>query len=111
MSKSHDTSADLEHSARAAVRCWAVVAGSLLRRGGFAVQAAAFLEALLAALERDGPVTVHVPLAFQVLMPPRFEMSAPAGKLPPLALQQLSRTTLPSLVAHAKKNVGSKPST
>lgn len=96
------------HVARAAARCWAVVAGALLRRGGFASQAAMFLEALLGALEKDGPMTCHVPLAFQALMPPRFDASSPASKLPPISLQQLSRTTLPSLVARAKKQPGSK---
>jgi len=84
-----------------------VVAGSLLRRGGFAAQAAGFLGALLAALERDGPVTRHVPLAFQALMPPSFGTgtsgsSTKPSTLPPLALQQLSRTTLPSLLERAK---------
>jgi len=97
------------HVARAASMCWAVVAGALLRRGGFSSEAAAFLEALLAALKKEGPVTCHVPLAFQVLMPPRFDSSSADAKLPPIALQQLSRTTLPSLIAHAKGSAGAGP--
>lgn len=89
---------------RGAVLCWAAAAAGLWRREGFSDQAAAFLEALLTALEKEGPITRFVPLAFQVLMPPQVTSSdGPSQpRLPPLALQRLSRTTLPSLVAKAK---------
>eukprot|EP00929_Paragymnodinium_shiwhaense_P119150 TRINITY_DN91027_c0_g1_i1.p1 TRINITY_DN91027_c0_g1~~TRINITY_DN91027_c0_g1_i1.p1 ORF type:complete len:1151 (-),score=303.66 TRINITY_DN91027_c0_g1_i1:134-3586(-) len=104
------------HAAKGAARCWAAAAAALLRRGGLAKQAAEFLEGLLGALQTDGPVTPFVPLAFLVLMPPQFGSSAAASeasgaarggeasraKLSSLALQQLSRTMLPSLISHSK---------
>lgn len=75
-----------------------------MRRGGFVDQAGTFLKVLLDALKKaDAPVAPFIPGAFHVLMPPRFD-SGEAGpaKLPPLALQQLSRTVLPTLVELAK---------
>eukprot|EP00927_Polykrikos_kofoidii_P061052 TRINITY_DN55943_c0_g1_i1.p1 TRINITY_DN55943_c0_g1~~TRINITY_DN55943_c0_g1_i1.p1 ORF type:complete len:1163 (+),score=189.71 TRINITY_DN55943_c0_g1_i1:98-3586(+) len=116
------------HAARGAARCWAAAAAALLRRGGFAQQAVDFLGALMGPLQVDGPVTPFVPLAFLVLMPPQFSSCISGGdttigtgdcahtvdesrdaksssrKLPPLALQQLSRALLPQLLEHAKSS-------
>lgn len=103
-----DAAAHEPSTARAAACCWAAAAGALLRRGGFGQQAGAFLNVLLEALkQREAPVAPFIPGAFHVLMPPRFDAQGEAGaegatKLPPLALQQLSRTVLPSLVGLAK---------
>jgi len=49
-------------------------------------------------------VAPFVPVAFQVMMPPRFDggEGSALAKLPPLALQQLSLTVLPTLVGAAK---------
>lgn len=97
-----------EHAAKGAVRSWAATTGALLRHGKLAKEAAAFLGTLFEAFDRDSPATPFVPLALQVLLPPQFsrgESSKP--KLPPLSLQQLSSTTLPSLLERAKK--GAKP--
>jgi hypothetical protein len=86
-----------------AARCWAAVAGALLRRGGFASEVSAFLGALLETLEGDAPVTEFVSVAFQVLLPPSFNDKLSAKpKLPPLALQRLSHVALPQLLTHAK---------
>lgn len=94
-------------AARGAARCWAATLGALLRRGGFAAQASSFLEALLSALEGGPQVAGSIPMAFQVMVPPSLDSSElPASKLPPLALQQLSRTALPSLLERAKASQG-----
>jgi len=94
-------------AARGAVCCWAATVAALLRRGGFAGPVASFLEALLGLLESGTPAARFIPQAFRVLMPPHFSSinaAAPPPKttLPPLALQQLSLTTLPLLVDRAK---------
>lgn len=94
-------------AARGAARCWAAVAGALLRRGGFGVQVSTFLNALLAALETGGaPVTPFVPVAFRVLLPPTFGAEGDVRKpgLPSLALQRLSHTALPPLLQRAKES-------
>ncbi|CAK9024734.1 unnamed protein product [Durusdinium trenchii] len=88
---------------RGAALCWASATSALLRRSGAQQQAAAFLEALLNALDQEAPVGPFVPLAFRVLAPVKVEAAKGArAKLPPLALQQLSRTVLPSLLSRAK---------
>lgn len=86
-----------------ATLCWASVTAALLRRDNAQQQAAAFLEALLSALDQEAPVGPFVPMAFRVLAPVKVESAkASRAKLPPLALQQLSRTVLPSLIARTK---------
>ncbi|CAL1168734.1 unnamed protein product [Cladocopium goreaui] len=86
-----------------AALCWASVTAALLRRDNAQQQAAGFLEALLAALDDEAVVGPFVPMAFRVLAPVKVESAkASRAKLPPLALQQLSRTVLPSLIARAK---------
>lgn len=95
-----------------AALCWASVTAALLRRDNAQQQAASFLEALLKALDDDAVVGPFVPMAFRVLAPVKVESAkASRAKLPPLALQQLSRTVLPSLIARAKgvKAVASAP--
>jgi len=102
-------------AARGAACCWAATVAALLRRGGFAGPVASFLEALLSLLESGAPAARFIPQAFRVLMPPHFgtanadgaskqaaAASPPKTVLPPLALQQLSLTTLPLLVDRAK---------
>mmetsp|Transcript_119297 Transcript_119297/g.232110 ORF Transcript_119297/g.232110 Transcript_119297/m.232110 type:complete len:1162 (+) Transcript_119297:1661-5146(+) len=102
-------------AARGATCCWAATVAALLRRGGFASPVASFLEALLSLLDSGAPAARFIPQAFRVLLPPHFSganndgasaqaAAAPLSKttLPPLALQQLSLTTLPLLVDRAK---------
>lgn len=101
-------------TARAAARVWAAVVAALLRRGGFPGPVREFTEDLLAALDRDGPVTDSVPLAFQVLLPSEIigaqsSEAEAAARLPPLALQRLSLTTLPGLVQRAKAAAAAGP--
>ncbi|CAK0863424.1 unnamed protein product [Prorocentrum cordatum] len=87
-------------AARGAARCCTAAVAALLRRGGFAAEAAGLLDVLTGALDTGSASLEHVPLGIQVLAPPNFGDSAPP--LPPVALQQLSRTVLPMLMTRAK---------
>ncbi|CAE7383012.1 unnamed protein product [Symbiodinium sp. CCMP2456] len=93
-----------ERASRGAATCWASATAALLRRRGTcSEQAGSFLEALLLALDEEAPVGPYVPEAFRVLAPVKVDSSKPGrDALPPIALQQLSRTVLPSLVSRAK---------
>eukprot|EP00439_Symbiodinium_sp_Y106_P018073 s5430_g2.t1 len=93
-----------DRASRGAATCWASATAALLRRrGSCSEQAGSFLEALLLALDEEAPVGPYVPEAFRVLAPVKVDSSKPGrDALPPIALQQLSRTVLPSLVSRAK---------
>ncbi|CAE7452833.1 mms19 [Symbiodinium natans] len=92
-----------DRASRGAATCWASATAALLRRGSCSEQAGSFLEALLQALDEEAPVGPHVPAAFRVLAPVKVDPAKQArATLPPIALQQLSRTVLPSLVKRAK---------
>ena len=65
----------------------------MLRREGFANQATNFLESLVSALGKDGPVSLNGPLAFQVVVPNQVDLAGPSSsKLFLSILQQLSNT-------------------
>ncbi|CAE7390142.1 mms19, partial [Symbiodinium pilosum] len=100
--RGHSTAND--RASRGAATCWASATAALLRRrGSCSEQAGSFLEALLQALDEEAPVGPHVPAAFRVLAPVKVDAGKTARvALPPIALQQLSRTVLPSLVSRAK---------
>ncbi|CAE6948565.1 mms19, partial [Symbiodinium sp. KB8] len=93
-----------DRASRGAATCWASATAALLRRrGSCSEQAGSFLEALLLALDEEAPVGPYVPEAFRVLAPVKVDSSKQGrDALPPIALQQLSRTVLPSLVSRAK---------
>jgi len=92
-----------ETEGRGAALCWASATAALLRRDNAQKQATGFVEALLTALDEEAPVGPYVPTAFRVLAPVQVESAKGSrAKLPPLALQQLSWTVLPSLISRAK---------